>query len=122
VDPDLDKCIAPSRATSEKLLPAPTGYTYINAENHANSLKITFCQFMKRILLLLKSFTLKSFIYEIELFCECCLFFLCRYTGCIKKKLNRFEIALNFAKHLFVSGFLYIQYSRLHWVLSYNVE
>ena len=25
-----------------------------------------------------------------------------------KKKLNRFEIALNFAKHLFVSGFLYI--------------
>ena len=30
------------------------------------------------------------------------------YTGCIKKKLNRFEIALNFAKHLFVSGFLYI--------------
>ena len=25
-----------------------------------------------------------------------------------KKKLNRFEIALNFAKHLFVSGFFYI--------------
>ena len=25
-----------------------------------------------------------------------------------KKKLNRFEIALNYAKHLFVSGFLYI--------------
>ena len=25
-----------------------------------------------------------------------------------QKKLNRFEIALNFAKHLFVSGFLYI--------------
>ena len=25
-----------------------------------------------------------------------------------KKKLNRFEIALNFAKQLFVSGFLYI--------------
>ncbi|CAB4022685.1 Hypothetical predicted protein, partial [Paramuricea clavata] len=25
-----------------------------------------------------------------------------------KKKLNRFEIALNFAKHLFVSGFLYV--------------
>ena len=25
-----------------------------------------------------------------------------------QKKLNRFEIALNFAKHLFVSGFIYI--------------
>jgi hypothetical protein len=35
-------------------------------------------------------------------------------TGCIKKKLNRFEIALNFAKHLFVSDFLYIE---LLWVL-----
>ena len=25
-----------------------------------------------------------------------------------QKKLNRFEIALNFAKHLLVSGFIYI--------------
>jgi hypothetical protein len=29
------------------------------------------------------------------------------YTGCVKK-LNRFEIALNFAKQLLVSSFLYI--------------
>ena len=36
-----------------------------------------------------------------------------------KKKLNRFEIALNFAKHLFVSGFLYIYIASLG---TYNVE
>ena len=35
------------------------------------------------------------------------------YTGCIKK-LNRFEIAFNFAKQLLVSKFLY---TWLLWVL-----
>ena len=36
-----------------------------------------------------------------------------------QKKLNRFEIALNFAKHLFVSGFLYNNIASLG---TYNVE
>ena len=36
-----------------------------------------------------------------------CLISLFIYTGCIKK-LNRFEIALNFAKQLVVSRFCYI--------------
>ena len=37
----------------------------------------------------------------------CVYIYMCVYRV-YQKKLNRFEIALNFAKHLFVSGFLYI--------------